>query len=339
MTEVVDTDGRDPPVEVRRRRPRSVSGLGDRVYSVILTAAGVTVLAITGAVGLFLLVKALQAFHISGLKFLTTQQWEPDVHKFGIAAAIPGTIMIAFIAVVVATPISLGTALFISEIAPARARRTLVSVVDLMAAVPSVVYGLWGFRYLQGHLIGVARWIATWFAWIPFFRIPGADPTNPLANNTVYSASAFIAGVVVGLMIAPIQCSVMREVFSQAPAGEREGAFALGSTRWGMIRTVVLPFGRGGVIGGTMLALGRALGETVAVYLIISLRYKFSIHILKSGAISVSSLIATRYSDSSALGLSALFAAGLVLFLMTLVVNFIASLVVARSRSGELTEA
>jgi phosphate transport system permease protein len=338
MPETVGAEARDEPVKVRRRRPQSVSGFGDKVYSVILTAAGLTVLAITGAVGLFLLLKASQALHIARFKFLTTQQWEPDVHKFGIAAAIPGTVMIALVAVIVATPISVGTALFISEIAPARAKRTLVSVVDLMAAVPSVVYGLWGFLYLQGHLIGVARWMATWLSWIPFFRIPGADPTNPLANNTVYSASAFIAGVVVGLMIAPIQCSVMREVFSQAPPGEREGAFALGSTRWGMIRTVVLPFGRGGMIGGTMLALGRALGETVAVYLIISLRYKFSLHILKSGSISVSALIATRYSDSSALGLSALFAAGLVLFLMTLLVNFIASLVVARSRSGALSE-
>jgi phosphate transport system permease protein len=303
-----------------------------------MASSAVVVLAITGAVGLFLTIRAAQALRIAGWSFITTQAWSPDTHRFGIAAAVPGTAVIALIAVVVATPISLGTALFISEIAPARAKRLFISVVDLMAAVPSVVYGLWGFLYLQGHVIGVARWISTWFGWVPIFKVPGADPTNPLANNTVYSASAFIAGIVVGLMIAPIQCSIMREVFSQAPAGEREGAFALGSTRWGMIRTVVLPFGKGGMIGGTMLALGRALGETVAVYLIISLVYHRSFFILKDGSITVSSLIATRYSDSSALGLSALFAAGLALFLLTLAVNFAASVVVARSRSGAQSE-
>jgi phosphate transport system permease protein len=203
-----------------------------------------------------------------------------------------------------------------------------------MAAVPSLVFGLWGFLYLQGHALGVARWISTWFGWIPLFQVSGADRTNPLTNSSVYTASTFIAGIVVGLMIAPIQCSVMRDAFSQAPPGEREGAYALGSTRWGMIRAVVLPFGRGGIIGGTMLALGRALGETVAVYLIISLEYRSTIHVLEKGSISVSALIATRYSEHSALGLSALFAAGLVLFALTLVVNFTASTVVARSRSG-----
>ena len=321
-------------IPARPRDVQAVSDRGDKIFRAVLVSSGVLVLAITGAVGIFLTVRAIDALHVAGWKFVTTQAWAPDVHRFGIAAAIPGTVVIALIAVTVATPISLGTALFISEIAPLRLKRMLISVVDLMAAVPSVVYGLWGFLFLQGHLIGVARWISTWLGWVPIFKVPGANPTNPLANNTVYSASAFIAGVVVGLMIGPIQCSIMRDVFSQAPAGEREGAIALGSTRWGMIRTVVLPFGKGGIIGGTMLALGRALGETVAVYLIISLIYKRSFHIFKAGSITVSSLIATRYSDSSALGLSALFAAGLALFVLTLAVNFAASVVVARSRSG-----
>jgi phosphate transport system permease protein len=135
-------------------------------------------------------------------------------------------------------------------------------------------------------------------------------------------------------MVAPIICSVMREVFSQAPSGEREGAYALGSTKWGMIRTVVLPFGKGGMIGGTMLGLGRALGETIAVYLIISPVFIIQPRILESGTSSVASLIALRYGEATNFGTSALMAAGLALFLMTLVVNFIASSVVARSRSG-----
>ena len=297
-------------------------------------------LAITGAVGLFLSLRAVQALRAAGLiRFLTTQKWQPDTHHFGIAAVMVGTITVAVIAVVVATPISLGTALFISEIAKGPLKRMLISTVDLMAAVPSVVYGLWGLFFLQGHALGVARWIATWFGWIPFFHINGADPSNPLANSTVYTSSAFIAGIVVGLMIAPIQCAVMRGVFAEAPPGEREGAYALGSTRWGMIRTVVLPFGKGGIIGGSMLALGRALGETVAVYLIISLEYKLKFRVLEKGTITVSTLIANLYGDSSSLGLSALFAAGLALFVITLVVNFTASTVVSRSRSGAESEA
>jgi phosphate transport system permease protein len=139
-------------------------------------------------------------------------------------------------------------------------------------------------------------------------------------------------------MVVPIQCAIMREVFSQAPAGEREGALALGATRWGMIRSVVLPFGKGGMIGGTMLGLGRALGETVAVYLIISPLFTINTHILQAGSNSVSSLIVLRYGEASGFGLSALMAAGLALFILTLIVNFSASAIVARSRSGAESE-
>ena len=203
-----------------------------------------------------------------------------------------------------------------------------------MAAVPSVVYGLWGLFLFQNQAIGVARWLSTWMGWIPIFKVTGADPTSPLANATVYTASTFVAGVVVSLMVMPIQCSVMREVFSQVPIGEREGAFALGATRWGMIRAVALPFGRGGIIGGTMLGLGRALGETIAVLLIISPRFEINFHILEAGSNSVSSLIALRYGEASGFGLSALMAAGLALFALTLVVNTTASVFVAKSRSG-----
>jgi phosphate transport system permease protein len=229
--------------------------------------------------------------------------------------------------------------LFITEVAPARARGLLIALVDLMAAVPSVVYGLWGRVFLQGRAIGLSRWISTWFGWIPPFKVTGADPGNPLADATVYTASTFIAGLVVALMVIPIQSSIMREVFSQVPVGEREGAFALGATRWGMIRSVSLPFARGGIIGGTMLGLGRALGETIAVILIISPRFDMNFHVLEAGGNSVSSLIGLRYSEASGFGLSALMAAGLALFGVTLVVNFTASAFVARSRSGASSEA
>jgi phosphate transport system permease protein len=155
-----------------------------------------------------------------------------------------------------------------------------------------------------------------------------------LQSGTLYSASTFIVGVVVSLMVIPILCSIMRESFSQAPLGEREGAYALGATRWGMIRTVVLPFGKGGIIGGTMLGLGRALGETIVVILIISPIFTVNTHILQSGGNSVSGLIANLVSESSKFGISALMAAGLALFALTLAINFSAAAVVARSRSG-----
>jgi phosphate transport system permease protein len=294
---------------------------------------------IMAMVGLFLLIRALSALKATGTKFITTAGWQPDTHRFGIAAVLTGTVLIALVAVIVAVPMATGTALFISEVAPPRIKQTLIAMTDLMAAVPSVVYGLWGVFFFQGHVLGVARWISAWFGWIPLFKVTGSDPHNPLASASVYTASTFVAGMVVALMVAPIVCSIMREVFSQAPAGEREGAFALGGTRWGMIRSVVIPFGRGGMIGAVMLGLGRALGETIAVVMIISTVFQVNFHILQTGTNSVSALIALRFGDASKFGISALMAAGLSLFMLTLIVNFSASAIVARSRSGAESEA
>ena len=332
----VRDDERPPPT------PREISsrrGRGDRNFNRGLSLTGISVLAVMAAVGLFLTIEAWDAFHAVGFKFFTTSTWQPDRRVFGVAAVLLFTVLIALLAVAIALPLAMGTALFIVEVVPSWLRSTFIAIVDLMAAVPSVVYGLWGLFFLQGQIIGLSRWLTTWFGWIPLFNVSGDDPTSPLASGTVYTASTFIAGVVVSMMVLPIACSVMREVFSQVPPGEREGAFALGSTRWGMIRTVTLPFGRGGIIGGTMLGLGRALGETIAVYLIISPRFDLSFHVLENGSNSVSSLIALRTPEATGFGLSALMAAGLTLFVMTLVVNFVASIFVARSRSGAGSEA
>ncbi|MFD0343679.1 phosphate ABC transporter permease subunit PstC [Streptomyces sp. NPDC127117] len=331
-----DTSGtavRDAP-----RRLYADPGLPDRVFRGVARGGGGLVLAVMLLVGGFLLHRAWQALSRAGWSFLTTEAWEPDAGRFGIAAVLVGTVLIALVAIAVAVPLAVGGALYISEYAPPRLRRTLISVVDLMAAVPSVVYGLWGLFFFEGQILPTARWIATYLGWIPLFRVDGADPSDPLAPETVYTSSTLVAGVVVALMVAPIVCSVMREVFSQAPVGEREGAYALGATRWGMIRSVVLPFGKGGMIGGTMLGLGRALGETIGVYLIISPVFEIQWHVVQSGAGSVAALIALRYGEASEFGMSALMAAGLALFLMTLVVNFAASSIVARSRSGAASE-
>ncbi|MGH3974208.1 MAG: PstC family ABC transporter permease [Pseudonocardiaceae bacterium] len=154
-------------------------------------------------------------------------------------------------------------------------------MVDLMAAVPGVVFELWGFYLLNEQVIGLARWISSTFGWLPLLGIHDANPDDPLESATIYESSTFIAGIVVALIITPTICSVMRESFTQAPVGEREGAYALGATRWGMIRSVVLPFGRGGMIGGTMLGLGRALGETIAVLMIITPVYHIQPEILR----------------------------------------------------------
>ncbi|MEU6605231.1 phosphate ABC transporter permease subunit PstC [Streptomyces shenzhenensis] len=327
------TPADDPP-----RRLYADQGVADRLFRGVLRGGGTLVLAIMLLVGGFLTYRAWQALSVAKWGFITTETWEPEGGNFGIAAVLVGTILVALVAIVFAVPLALGTALYISEYAPPRIRQTLISIVDLMAAVPSVVYGLWGLFFFQGKVVSLSRWLATYFGWIPVFEVDGADPHDPLATATVYTSSTFIAGIVVSLMVAPIICSVMREVFSQAPVGEREGAYALGANRWGMIRSVVLPFGKGGMIGGTMLGLGRALGETIAVYLIISPVFTIQPHILQNGTSSVSSLIALRYGEASPIGMSALMAAGLALFLLTLVVNFAASSIVARSRSGAASD-
>jgi len=333
------------PGQLRRdssvpRKIKAVLARSDRAFLSLLFAGGLAVLALTVGIGLFLGTHAYKALSVAKLQFLTTKIWQPDIHRFGIAAILTGTVLIAVVALVMSFPLALGTALFISEIAPQRLKRMMVFVVDLLAAVPSVIYGIFGLEFLQGHVVGVSHWMARWLAWIPIFHVPGAQPDNPNVGNSPYGASTFIAGIVVAIMMLPIQSSIMREAFSQAPAGEREGAYALGATRWGMIRSVVLPFGRGGIIGGTILGLGRALGETIAVLLIISQinENRINWHILGSGGNSIAALIASHYSEASGFGLSALMAAGLSLFVLTMAVNFTASAIIARSRSGAMSE-
>lgn len=316
-----------------RRLLVQVADFADKLFIWISRSGGIITLGIMIAVGLFLGLRAQAAFGTQGWNFLTETAWTPENGKFGIAAVLFGTVTIAVIALLVSFPLGLGTSLLISEVLPERIKSFAISLVDLMAAVPSVIFGLWGVFFLQANIIPISLWVSQTFSFIPFLAV--TDGTgNPLTDASAFTSSAVIAGVVVGLMVVPTQTSVMREAFSQTPLGEKEGALALGSTRWGMIRAVVLPFGRGGIIGGTMLGLGRALGETIAVYMIISPIFEINPQILKSGTNSVSALIALRYGEASDNGLSALMAAGLVLFLITLVINFSASTIVAKSRSG-----
>jgi phosphate transport system permease protein len=308
-----------------RTLERSLS-TDDRVYEAAAVAGGLSTLVILAFIGLFLFVRSSLVFSQVGLGFFTSTSWRPDASppEFGIVSILYWTVIIAIIALAIALPVSVLTALFLVEYSPRRLRGPLRTLVDLLAAIPSLIYGLWGLFFLQPHLVGVARWLSDYASFIPLFRVK--EPT--------FTGSAFVVSVVLALMILPIITSIVREVLEQTPPGEKEAALALGSTRSGMVKSVMLPFARGGIIGGSMLGLGRALGETIAVAIILSPSLIISPRILETGTNSIASLIALKFGESDELSLSALMAAGLTLFVLTLTVNFIASFVVARSRSG-----
>ena len=322
----------DPAPEAIPRTIHVSHTRSDRIFRRAAGAAGAFTFVLLALIGLFLFIKAWPAFKDAGWSFFTTQAWitPPRGNTYGVAALLYWTAVIAVIALVIALPVSVACALFINEYAPLWLKRPLTSLIDLLAAVPSLIYGMWGAEYLRPRMVGISTWLAAHFGWIPLFK-----PTSP---TPIYGPSAFTAGVVVSLMVVPICTAVIREVFSQVPPGEKEGALALGGTRWGMIRSVVLPFGRGGIIGGAMLGLGRALGETIAILLIISQLFEIRPNIIEAGANSIAAQIANAFGESSGVALSALLAAGLVLFGVTLLVNLGASAVVARSRSGSGVE-
>jgi phosphate transport system permease protein len=329
MSQMADNAAVTP--DVAEDRPRTITNRisgADLVFRAGVRAAGMLVLAITGLIAAFLIDRASSTLHAVGWHFLTNFQFVLNYHTLGVGAILPDTLIIALIALIIAVPVALAAAIFISEYAPYRLKRPLIALIDLMAAIPSILYGIWGFFWLMPRFIGVERWISDHLGFIPFLKVPGTYQPGNFENST------FLAGVVVSLMIIPIIASISREVFSQAPQGEREAAYALGSTRWGMIRTVVLPYGRGGAIGAVMLGFGRAMGETIVVALIISQIFSIVTHPLESGGNSIAALIAQSAGDSSPGFISALIAAGLVLFIVTLIVNAIAATIVARSRSG-----
>jgi phosphate transport system permease protein len=300
---------------------------GDRIFRAIATVGGLSTFVILVLIGTFLLLKAWPAFKYMGARFFTEFQWNPTQTGgvFGVGALLFWTVVIASIAMVVAVPVSICIALFISEYCPSAIRRSLTSLVDLLAAIPSLIFGLWGATFLVPRMVGASTWLHAHAGILPLFH----------ATEQAFYSSPLDAGLVLALMVTPIATSVMREVFSQAPPGEKEGALALGGTRWGMIRAVVLPFGRGGIIGGSMLGLGRALGETVAVALIVSQSFHVTPSIIQSGGNSIAANIFLKFAESfSGMPLSALMASGVVLFAMTLTVNMLAAVIVNRSRSG-----
>ncbi|MHB8439340.1 MAG: phosphate ABC transporter permease subunit PstC [Acidimicrobiales bacterium] len=330
--------GRASP-RVPKPRPLDVTRTtSDAVFRGLTKGAGILVFAILALIGIFLAIQAEPALRFMGLRFFTTPSWVPIARhghpaSIGIAVAAEGTLLIALIALVLAVPVSVASAVFISEYAPRKllslpVKSLLVSVVDLMAAVPSIIYGLWGLLVLEPHMVGLSKWISVHLRFIPIFQVA--------SGTTVFTGSVFIAGVIVAVMILPIVTSISRELFSLTPKEEREAALALGASRARVVRDVVLPFGRGGLVGAVMLGLGRALGEAIAVSLVISLSFVRSFHVVQSGANSVAALIANLFGSGGKLGLSGLLAAGLVLFIFTLAVNTVASVIVNRTRVAAL---
>jgi len=300
----------------------------DRVFRGSMTAGALFSLVVLALIAAFLLYRGFEIFSDFGFSFITGEVWnigdpmDTSTAVLGIGAMLVGSVLTAVIAILIAVPFAMSAALFIEYYAPKSVRTALTALLDLVAAIPSVIYGIWGYAVLLPIVEDWSVPLERWLDFIPIFDVPSG----------IFGRSPFLAGLLLSLMITPIVTSVAREVYGQAPRDLVDASYALGGTKWGAIRNVVLPFGRSGLVGGAMLGLGRALGETVAVYLTLNLVFDINFRILGSAGGNVASLIATKFGEATPYELKALMAAGLVLFLVTLLVNFLATVIVNRSR-------
>lgn len=290
--------------------------VGDRIFSNLSVAAAVTILALLGGVAFFLLVEALPAVTASPSELPGDQSLVDYIAPLAF-----GTVLAATIAVLLAVPLAVAVALFISHIAPRRLVLALGYMVDLLAAVPSIVYGLWGIFVLGPAAVAPMEWLEAKLGFLPFFEGPASATGRTM----------LVAGLVLTVMILPIVSAVAREVFSQTPRRLQEGALALGATRWEMIKMTVLPFGRSSIVSGAMLGLGRALGETMAVTIILSVSGIVTFNLIsQANPSTIAANIALNFPESSGLAVNTLIASGLVLFAITLVTNLAARAIVAR---------
>jgi phosphate transport system permease protein len=295
--------------------------VGDTVYVAAITGFALCVPLLLLLVLFEVALAGWPALREFGFSFLTSSEWDPVQHRFGAAPAIFGTIVTSVVALVIATPLAIGVAVFLSEYAPPRVRQPVAFLVDLLAAIPSVVYGLWGIFFLipllRQHVI-------------PFLRDTLHLGVLPIFSGPTYGNSVLAAGIILAIMVLPYISSVSREVLLAVPRSQREAALALGATRWETIQKAVLPFARSGIIGGIILGLGRALGETMAVTMVIGNRHDISASLLAPGY-TMASLIANEFSEASDdLHLASLMAVGFVLLVLTLIVNAIARWLVWR---------
>jgi phosphate transport system permease protein len=301
------------PEAPRRARQR----LGDRVFSNLTRAAGLLILVALAGVAIFLTTEGLPAFgapadKLGGASNLLTY----------VAPLAFGTVLAATLALLIATPLSIGVALVISHYAPRRLAKPVGYAVDLLAAIPSVVYGLWGLAFLGVHLTPVYAWLEAHLGWFPLFAGPASS-----TGRTILTAA-----IVLAIMVLPIITAISREIFLQTPLLHQEAALALGATRWEMIRLAVLPYARSGIVSAVMLGLGRALGETMAVAMVLSASGVVSLNLISStNPSTIAANIALKFPDSTGIAVNALVASGLVLFVITFAVNFTARWIVSRS--------
>lgn len=308
-------------------RPADHPTFGDRVFRLVCVAAASVALLIIASTVIFLVNKSRPALAKTGVwHFFTGSVWNKAANDFAVFGLLLGTLIIGLIALVVAVPFAVGMALFVNEYAPPRVGRALTGVIDLLAAVPSLLFGMWGFFAFKSHVLPVSRWLSDHLVALPCFRL-----SNTVGNPN-FTGSSLIAGLVVGVMIIPIITSVSRDVMARVPREQCEGALALGGSRWAMIRDVILPYGKSGIVGATMLGFGRALGETVAVAIVLQgVRFQVNTHILEQGAGSIAANIFTKFGEASPIELSALVASGLALMFLTFAVGLAARRVVART--------
>jgi phosphate ABC transporter permease protein PstC len=298
--------------------------LPDQVLQWTLTVLAVAILVLIAYFFIRLIGQSSSAVGHFGLGFVFGNDWNPSRLIFRGLPLLFGTILTSAIALLIGVPVAIATALFLIELCPRRMRTPAALLVDLLAAVPSVVYGLWGVFVLAPKLLPLEKWFASTFSFIPW-----------IGGGTVTLYNYFIAGLILAIMILPIVSAIAREVISTVPLEQKEAALALGATRWEMIRMAVLPYSRSGITGGAMLGLGRAIGETIAVVLVIGNADVIGKHLFNQGY-SLAAVIANEFGEAANTGLykSALFEAGLVLFILTLAVNIVARWFVTRGTHG-----
>lgn len=310
------------PPRTNARRPVSTGALGGRVFAGLSTGAGLFILVVLAAVATFLVIEAWPALTATREELAEISWFRADSLAQYVGPLIFGTLLASVLALLLAVPVSVGIALFISHYAPRRLAQGLGYLIDLLAAIPSVIYGLWGALWLIGVLDPFFTWLTNALGFVPLFAGYQAPAKNVLS-----------ASIVLAVMILPIITAVSREVFLQTPRLHEEASLALGATRWEMVRMAVLPFGRSGVISAAMLGLGRALGETMAVLMVISPGFLFSFFLLQPGQHqTIAANIALKFPEASGLAVSALIATGLALFVITFAVNFVARWIIARRK-------
>ncbi|MFL5850494.1 MAG: phosphate ABC transporter permease subunit PstC [Solirubrobacterales bacterium] len=306
-----------------------VARLPDRLLRWGLTGLAAGILALIAFFFIRLYVEAKPAFDRFGvIGFVFDNNWDVSANQYGAWALVVGTLITSAIALLIGVPIAVAAALYIAELAPRRLRGVLTVLVELLAAVPSVVYGLWGVFFLIPKLRGAEIWVGHTLSFVPFIGLPDDQKTIPGPNY-------FIAGLILAIMILPLVSAISREVIATVPKENKEAALALGATRWEMIRMTVLPYSRAGIAGASMLGLGRAIGETIAVTLVIGNAPVIGENVWSQGY-TLAAVIANEFNEAASVPIhrAALIAAGLVLFVLTLLVNIVARYFVVRAERG-----